>query len=89
MALVLQFCRKRLNDTMQHMKEGIAGKIGNANSNAFKLRKLFAMQDKDKTGMVCIVRLPLADRSQHGIAVHCQMTVISAVFHLKVVTDML
>lgn len=44
--------RKRLNDTMLHMKERIAGKIGNANNNAFKLRKLFAMYDTEKTGMV-------------------------------------
>jgi Ca2+-binding EF-hand superfamily protein len=40
-------------ETILHMKEGIAGKIGNANKNAFKLRKLFAMYDTDKTGMVC------------------------------------
>ena len=49
---VTALCRKRLNDTVLHMKERIAGKIGNANNNAFKLRKLFAMADKDKTGLV-------------------------------------
>jgi len=34
------------------MKERIAGKIGNSNNNAFKLRKLFAMYDTEKTGLV-------------------------------------
>ncbi|KAK9915516.1 hypothetical protein WJX75_000165 [Coccomyxa subellipsoidea] len=43
---------KRLNDTILHMKERIAGKIGNANNNAFKLRKLFAMTDTQKTGLI-------------------------------------
>lgn len=50
--------RKRLNDTVLHMKERVAGKIGNANNNAFKLRKLFAMYDTQKTGLVCFVALP-------------------------------
>ena len=35
-----------------HMKERIGGKIGNQNNNAFKLRKLFAMYDTEKTGLV-------------------------------------
>ena len=35
-----------------HMKERIGGKIGNQNNNAFKLRKLFAMYDTQKTGLV-------------------------------------
>ncbi|BDA43945.1 hypothetical protein COCOBI_05-1290 [Coccomyxa sp. Obi] len=43
---------KRLNDTVLHMKERVAGKIGNANNNAFKLRKLFAMYDTQKTGLI-------------------------------------
>lgn len=34
------------------MKERIAGKIGNANDNAFKLRKLFKMYDTDRSGKV-------------------------------------
>ncbi len=44
--------RKRLNDTVLHMKERVAGKIGNANNNAFKLRKLFAAYDTQGTGLV-------------------------------------
>ena len=44
--------RKRLDEMMGHMKERIGGKIGNQNNNAFKLRKLFAMYDTQKTGLV-------------------------------------
>eukprot|EP00884_Botryococcus_braunii_P009611 jgi/Botrbrau1/18651/Bobra.0367s0087.1 len=39
---------------LEHMKERIAGKIGNANDNAFKLRKLFKMYDTDRSGQVNI-----------------------------------
>ena len=45
--------RKRLNETLEHMRERISGKLGNRNDNAFKLRKLFAMYDTQKTGKVC------------------------------------
>jgi hypothetical protein len=44
-------CRKRLDEMLGHMKERIGGKIGNQNNNAFKLRKLFAMYDIEKTGL--------------------------------------
>lgn len=37
---------------LAHMKERIAGKIGNANDNAFKLRKLFKMYDATGSGSV-------------------------------------
>ena len=45
-------CRKRLNKTLAHMRERIYGKLGNRNDNAFKLRKLFAMYDTQRTGKV-------------------------------------
>ena len=38
-----------------HMNERIGGKIGNQNNNAFKLRKLFAMYDTQKTGLVRVI----------------------------------
>lgn len=37
---------------MTHMKERLAGKIGNANNNAFMLRKLFKMYDTAGSGFV-------------------------------------
>jgi hypothetical protein len=37
---------------MTHMKERLAGKIGNANNNAFMLRKLFKMYDTAGSGYV-------------------------------------
>lgn len=40
---------KRLGHMLEHMRERIAGKMGNANDNAFKLRKLFKMYDTLKT----------------------------------------
>lgn len=46
------WCRKRLHDMIQHMTERLAGKIGNANNNAFMLRKLFKMYDTANTGQV-------------------------------------
>ncbi len=45
--------RKRLNETLAHMRERISGKLGNRNDSAFKLRKLFAMYDTQRTGKVC------------------------------------
>ena len=45
-------CSKRLSDMMTHMKERLAGKIGNANNNAFMLRKLFKMYDTAGSGFV-------------------------------------
>lgn len=45
-------CRKQLENMMSHMKEGLAGKIGNRNNNAFRLRKLFKMYDRQGTGQV-------------------------------------
>lgn len=40
---------------MTHMKERLAGKIGNANNNAFMLRKLFKMYDTAGSGFVSII----------------------------------
>ena len=37
------------------MRERISGKLGNRNDNAFKLRKLFAMFDKQRTGKVALL----------------------------------
>ena len=40
--------------TTFHMcREHLAGKMGNANNNAFKLRKLFKMYDATGSGKVC------------------------------------
>ena len=44
--------RERLDHMMVHMTERLAGKMGNANNNAFKLRKLFKMYDTEGTGKV-------------------------------------
>ena len=41
-----------MHDMIQHMTERLAGKIGNANNNAFMLRKLFKMYDTANTGQV-------------------------------------
>ena len=46
--------RKRLNETFAHMRERISGKLGNRNDNAFRLRKLFAMYDTQRTGKVTL-----------------------------------
>lgn len=37
---------------MEAMRERLAGKMGNANNNAFKLRKLFKMWDSTGSGWV-------------------------------------
>jgi hypothetical protein len=37
---------------MEAMRERLAGKMGNANNNAFKLRKLFKMWDMTGSGRV-------------------------------------
>jgi Ca2+-binding EF-hand superfamily protein len=34
------------------MRERMSAKMGNSNDNAFKMRKLFKMYDKEDTGMV-------------------------------------
>ena len=44
--------RKRYAETLAHMRERILGKLGNRSDNAFKLRKLFAMYDTQRTGVV-------------------------------------
>ena len=44
--------RKRYAETLAHMRERILGKLGNRSDNAFKLRKLFAMYDAQRTGVV-------------------------------------
>lgn len=49
------------------MKERIAGKIGNFNNNAFKLRKLFATYDTDKTGLVISPCILLSCGSLNGL----------------------
>ena len=59
-----------------HMKERIGGKIGNQNNNAFKLRKLFAMYDTEKTGLVrglgrsCALRTSVQLLVQARLAAH-------------------
>ena len=42
----------RLDSTLVHMRERLQGKMGNRNDNAFKLRRLFKMYDKEQSGMV-------------------------------------
>ena len=44
------FRRERLDHIMVHVSERLSGKLGNANNNAFKLRKLFKMYDAAGTG---------------------------------------
>ena len=44
--------RERLESMMEAMRERLAGKMGNANNNAFKLRKLFKMWDSTGSGRV-------------------------------------
>ncbi len=44
--------RERLESMLQAMQQQLAGKVGNAGNNAFKLRKLFKMYDKDGSGQV-------------------------------------
>ena len=34
------------------MRERLEAKLANANNNAFKMRKLFKMYDKEKSGLV-------------------------------------
>lgn len=51
---LLVCCSKRLSDMLTHMKERLAGKIGNANNNAFMLRKLFKMYDTAGSGYVSL-----------------------------------
>ncbi len=43
---------------MEAMRERLAGKMGNANNNAFKLRKLFKMWDSTGSGRVREVAYP-------------------------------
>ncbi|KAK9825225.1 hypothetical protein WJX74_001407 [Apatococcus lobatus] len=45
---------KRLNHMVEHMKERLAGKIGNASDNAFRLRRLFKMYDTQHSGRIGI-----------------------------------
>ncbi len=52
-------CSQRLSDMITHMKERLAGKIGNANNNAFMLRKLFKMYDTAGSGYVSSTSLTL------------------------------
>lgn len=42
------------------MRERLSAKLGNKNDNAFKMRKLFKMYDKQDTGMV---RISICSRS--------------------------
>lgn len=44
--------RERLMKMITRMRERLEAKLANANNNAFKMRKLFKMYDKDHTGMV-------------------------------------
>jgi Ca2+-binding EF-hand superfamily protein len=34
------------------MRERLSAKLGNSNNNAFKMRRLFKMYDKDMSGLV-------------------------------------
>jgi Ca2+-binding EF-hand superfamily protein len=43
---------KRLAKMISTMRERLSAKLGNNNDNAFKMRKLFKMYDKQETGMV-------------------------------------
>lgn len=45
-------CSKRLAKMIGTMRERMSAKLGNNNDNAFKMRKLFKMYDKQDTGMV-------------------------------------
>lgn len=45
-------CSKRLAKMISTMRERLSAKLGNNNDNAFKMRKLFKMYDKQETGMV-------------------------------------
>eukprot|EP00775_Hariotina_reticulata_P006099 gene6099-6337_t len=43
---------KRLAKMISTMRERLSAKLGNNNDNAFKMRKLFKMYDKQETGMI-------------------------------------
>lgn len=43
---------KRLAKMISTMRERMSAKMGNSNDNAFKMRKLFKMYDKEDTGMI-------------------------------------
>ncbi|KAI8469618.1 MAG: flagellar associated protein [Monoraphidium minutum] len=43
---------KRLAKMISTMRERMSAKMGNANDNAFKMRKLFKMYDRDNSGMI-------------------------------------
>lgn len=45
---------ERLESMLEAMRERLAGKMGNANNNAFKLRKLFKMWDSTGSGRIYI-----------------------------------
>ena len=44
--------RGRLRKMVANMAERLAAKLGNSNDNAFRMRKLFKMYDKDASGFV-------------------------------------
>jgi hypothetical protein len=70
-------CRKRLAKMIATMRERMSAKMGNNNDNAFKMRKLFKMYDKQGTGMVGLrvetSRWPLA---RQGGCVHAPCWVL-------------
>jgi Ca2+-binding EF-hand superfamily protein len=45
-------CRKRLMKMVASIGERLAAKLGNANDNAFKMRRLFKMYDADASGCI-------------------------------------
>jgi hypothetical protein len=45
-------CRKRLLKMIASIGERLAAKLGNANDNAFKMRRLCKMYDKEGTGEI-------------------------------------
>ncbi len=51
-AVWLHACRKRLQKMISTMRERMEAKLGNSNNNAFRMRKLFKMYDKDGSGRV-------------------------------------
>lgn len=74
---------------MTHMKERLAGKIGNANNNAFMLRKLFKMYDTAGSGFVSnpVLRQParvlLQAAHMFWLVTHVLRVACKAFFHAQ------
>lgn len=61
---------ERLEAMMEAMRERLAGKVGNANNNAFKLRKLFKMYDSTGCGRVRSIDVQNFVMSEMSLQVH-------------------